>query len=162
MDQLTDRKNILPYIRKYRYVLLALLLGLLIMLLPQEEKSPAMESAIQAETQPKLQDELAEILSQIAGAGRVEVLLTQSKGECVLYQMDEDISGDEVSRDTVLVQNTNREEDGLIRQINPPIYQGAIILCQGADNATIKLSIVEAVMAVTGLTSDCITVLKMK
>ena len=162
MDQLNVKEGILPYIKKYRYIMLILLMGLLIMIYPDRETEAPKAIAAQEEKELELQDELADILSKIAGAGRVEVLLTQEEGESVLYQTDEDISGDEIRRDTILIQNTGKEEAGLVRQINPPVYRGAIILCQGAANASIKLSIVEAVMAVTGLTSDRITVLKMK
>ena len=54
------------------------------------------------------------------------------------------------------------EESGLIRQINPPAYLGAIVVCQGADNNTVRLAIVEAVSRATGLGADKISVLKMR
>lgn len=41
-------------------------------------------------------------------------------------------------------------------------FTGAIILCQGADAAEVRLHIVEAVSAFTGLGSNRILVLKMK
>jgi len=41
-------------------------------------------------------------------------------------------------------------------------YSGAVILCQGADNAAVRLQIVEAVSAFTGLGSNRIIVQKMK
>lgn len=162
MDWIRDRGRILEYIKKYRLVLLIFLLGLIFMLLPEPKKEEVPEAYIMEEAEPELQDHLAAILSKIAGAGKVEVLLTQSAGEQTLYQMNEDISASDARRETVLITNSQREETGLIRQVNPPVYQGAIILCQGADSANIRLSIVEAVMSVTGLSSDRITVLKMK
>ena len=58
--------------------------------------------------------------------------------------------------------NIRRADPGLVRQVNPPEYLGAVVLCQGADNPSVKLSIVEAVSKATGLTTDRITVLKMK
>ena len=39
---------------------------------------------------------------------------------------------------------------------------GAIVVCQGGDNATVRLAIIEAVSNVTGLGADKISVLKMK
>jgi stage III sporulation protein AG len=63
--------------------------------------------------------------------------------------------------DTVIVMDGNREETGLVKQVLPPVYRGAVIACQGADSANIRLAIVEAVKSVTGLSSDRITVLKM-
>ena len=41
-------------------------------------------------------------------------------------------------------------------------YLGAIILCQGADHADVKLQITQAVSRATGLGTDRISVLKMK
>jgi len=36
------------------------------------------------------------------------------------------------------------------------------VVCQGADRAGVRLAVVDAVKSVTGLSSDRITVLKMK
>ena len=41
-------------------------------------------------------------------------------------------------------------------------YQGIVIVCDGADSAAIQLQLTEAVRALTGISSDCISVLKMK
>ena len=39
--------------------------------------------------------------------------------------------------------------------------KGVVVVCSGADNAKVRLEIIEAVSAYTGFTSDRITVLKM-
>lgn len=166
MDWLKGKETVAVFMKKYRYVLLVLAVGLFLMALPEQESPPEQTTPIIEQTEPQLQDTLAQLLSHLEGAGKVEVMLTQSKGQQTLYQTDEDTSvsdgNTDTHRKTVLVSGSDRGETGLIRQINPPTYQGAIVLCQGADNANIRLSIVEAVMSVTGLRSDCITVLKMK
>lgn len=149
------------YIKKYSAILLIVLIGIFLMVLPSKQESPSESQATIPET-PSLQESLSAILSKMEGAGKVEVLLTQAEGEKICYQMDEDRSENNLRKDTVLMTNGSREEEGLIQQILPPTYQGAIVLCQGADNAKIRLSITEAVMRVTGLTSDRITVLKRK
>ena len=41
-------------------------------------------------------------------------------------------------------------------------YQGAVIVCDGAGSAEIRLALTEAVRALTGIPSDCISILKMK
>lgn len=41
-------------------------------------------------------------------------------------------------------------------------YTGAVIFCHGADSASVRLKIVEAVSVYTGLSSNKIKVLKMK
>ena len=116
--------------------------------------------------QTELPDALEEILCLIQGAGKVRVLLTEAAGKRTIYQTDDDtqINGESenIRQDTVLLTDSHRDQVGLVRQTIPPIYQGAIILCQGADSAAVRLAIIQAVAGATGLTSDRITVLKMK
>lgn len=162
MDWIIDKDAILHNVKKYRFVFLILLTGLFLMCLPASKEDDPVPAAESHQEEPQLQNDLADILSQVAGAGKVEVLLTQAAGEETVYQTDEDVSENDLRQDTVLITGDDRAETGLIRQVNPPVYLGAVVICQGADNANIRLSIVEAVMSVTGLTSDRITVLKMK
>lgn len=160
MDRLIQKEHLREIFRKYRYLVLAVLLGILFMGIPQKEQSPPEEPV--TIRPPDLEAELATVLSHVSGAGRVEVLLTQAEGEKTLYQTDDTGNGTDTQSDTVLVSGADREETGLVRQILPPVYRGAVVLCQGADNARVKLDMVEAVKTVTGLPSDRITVLKMK
>ena len=94
------------------------------------------------------------------------VMLSIAQGERTIYQTDSSYSQTENSTDTrtqtILVSDSQRNETGLVHQKSPPVYQGAIILTQGADNPSVKLSIVEAVGDITGLGADRISVLKMK
>lgn len=166
MEGIDIKRDGLEILKKYRYVILILLIGLFFMLVP-ETSEKAQEPEPQAVVvESSLQTELSIILSKIAGAGNVEVLLTEASGSQTYYQADETLSTDENTkdqrRDTVIVTNSSREETGLIRRVDPPVYQGAIVLCQGADDARVRLSIVEAVSNATGLTTNKITVLKMK
>ena len=62
---------------------------------------------------------------------------------------------------TVIVSGNDRTESGLVRQINPPVYMGAIVVCQGADDPTVQLAIIDAVSKITGLGTHRISVLKM-
>ena len=148
---------------KYKYVLLVLFLGIALMKFPVVDKAQAGEVPMPVETEPNLQNNLEEILGRIEGVGKVQVLLTVATSEEKIYQSDEYISGDgSVRRDTVIITDDTREEMGLIRTITPPTYLGAIIVCQGADNARVHLAVVQAVAGVTGIGTDRIIVLKMK
>ena len=165
MEWRTLISQTMEYFRKYRYVLLIVLIGVFFLLLPETgADAPVTEAAqVKGAEEIELQDALGEILGKIEGAGKVEVLLTKKEGERILYQTDEQRSGDgDIRTETILITESSRSQDGLVMQILPPIYQGAIVLCQGADRAQIRLSVVDAVMDATGLTSDKITVLKMK
>ena len=167
MDRVALTEKLTQSIKKYRYVLIVVAAGILLMLLPskQKEAQQIVTETPAVEINWDITEALTEILSQIQGAGKVKVLLTIAAGETTVYQQDSDItSGDNgsVRQETVIVTDSDRNQSGLIQQINPPVYQGAIIVCQGADNDVVRLHIVEAVAKVTGLGTDKITVLKMK
>lgn len=162
MDWIGYKKQIVEYIVKYRNAIVIVLAGIFLMMLPGTKEQKNQEPQKAEQIQVGLEESLAEILSHLSGAGTVEVLLTQAEGEKIIFQTDEELSADKKRNQAVLITNSDREETGLVRQINPPKYLGAIVACQGADNAAVRLAIVEAVVSVTGLTSDRITVLKMK
>ncbi len=107
-----------------------------------------------------MEERLETILSGIAGAGTVQVLLTEETGGQTLYQTDVQSDDTRRTEDTVLVEDAARTETGLVRQTLAPKYRGAVVLCDGADNSSVKLAIVEAVGCVTGLGADRICVLK--
>lgn len=169
LTDLKSRANVL--FNKYKYVALVLLIGLILMMIPNENKSKTTskqneEKTIQYPAATSLEDKLSQLLSNVEGAGRVEVMLTIASGEEVVYQIDENRSIADSSNNsnshTVTVTNSDREQEGLVKQVNPATYKGAIILCHGADDPTVRLQIVEAVSRITGLGTNCISVLKMK
>ena len=139
---------------KYRYVLLVVLAGLVLMLLPDHTETP--EPIADVVMEESLQAQLEEILSRVEGAGKVAVLLTESRGGEIFYQTEGD------DQRTVLVTGTDRSESGLVRTTQSPVYQGAVVVCQGADSPAVRLAVVEAVSNATGLGTDRITVLKME
>ena len=169
MDWLNIGNRAGRHFKQYRYVILILLVGIFLMLIPDDTAYPPDTDDHLSEPAPlevSLQESLESLLCQIEGAGKVKVLLTMAAGERTIYQFDEDEShtdgSSNIRTETVVLTDGSRGEYGLVQQILPPVYQGAIILCQGANSPAIRLSIVEATADATGLTSDNITVLKMK
>ncbi len=152
---------------KYKFVLLILAAGVLLMIFPSGQEQVTTQPTVTPQAaEISLAEELEEILAQISGVGKVKVMLSESVGAETVFQTDEDhsSSADSESKriETVIISNSNREEEGLVRTVTPPIYLGAIIVCQGGDSPAIRLHVVEAVANVTGISSDRITVLKMK
>lgn len=159
----------LDFIQKYRYAVLLLLVGILLLINPstKRETEPISHSTESNSTQLQdLQSELEALLSKMEGAGKVKVLLTESLGSEICYQTNEDLQTEadskDIRRETVIVTSENRAQQGLIQRIDPPVYLGAVVLSQGADSAAVRLSLVEAVKSATGLPANKITVLKMK
>lgn len=155
-------------LQKYKYVLLILLVGMCLMLIPDRRKEPLpqMQQDAASEDRQDLQFALEELLGHLDGAGKVKVLLTQAAGQDVIFQTNEnkisDERGNTVRTESVIISDSNRTQSGLIKQIIPPKYSGAVILCQGADSAAVRLAVMEAVSNAAGLSFNNITVLKMK
>ena len=147
------------WIGKYKFVVLILLVGICLMLIPSVKNEETVITEEVTIEKTSLDEELEQILSNIKGAGRVQVMLTVASGEQIIYQTDIPATD---RLDTVIITGEDRVQDGLIQQILSPTYRGAIVLCQGADSASVCLAIKDAVSKVTGLDSSQISVLKMK
>ena len=160
MDGNEPRQRINALFGKYKYPILVVLVGLGLLLLPTgETETPPVPVEIVREA--SLEQRLEELLAQIEGAGAVRVLLTEDVGRETVWQTDVQSDADSVREDTVILEDSDRNEIGLVRRTTEPIYRGAVILCQGADAPSVKLAIVEAVRCVTGLGADQISVQKM-
>ena len=162
MERSIPKQRINELWAKYKYPILVVFVGLGQMLLPGKQQAETLPQPVESAQTPDLETRLAAILSQIEGVGRVQVLLTEEVGREYVYQTDIQTDTDRRSEDTVLVEDATRTETGLIRRTLEPKYRGAVILCQGADQPSVRLAIVEAVRSVTGLGSDRISVLNMK
>ena len=155
-------------LKKYKFAVIILVVGLLLMAMPsvKNTKQPRTQKTATESTAPSIEENLSALLSRVMGAGDVTVLLTTEEGEETVFQTNQDNSktndNENDRTDTVTITDSNRNQQGLIRQIKAPIYRGAVIVCQGADSADVRLSLVDAVSKVTGLRSDQISVLKMK
>ena len=159
------KEMVLSWLNRYKYVLFVGLLGIGLMLLPTRDRTdtqPAVQQP-EKEEQAALQVQLEQILGSLQGAGQVKVLLTTAQGERYIYQTDSNAGQNgELRLETVIISGADRQESPVLQQTLSPVYQGAVVLCQGAADAGVRLAIVEAVSKATGLGADKICVLKMK
>ena len=168
MDWRWDTTGIGKWIKKYCFLFLMLLVGFVFLLFPEDgsKKQAPVSTSSKTENIQSLQQQLEELLCHLAGAGNVRVLLTEAQGQQTHYETQQDRRTDgasgELRTETVILTGADRGESGLIRRVDPPVYLGAVVLCQGADSASVRLAIVDAVSAATGLGADKISVSKMK
>lgn len=155
-------KQMTHLVQKYKYVPVVILAGLALMLLPEKEEQPAFAPTSETLQEISVEASLENILSKIQGVGKVQVLLTEARGMQTIYVRDESTSGDSMKTDAVILNDSSRAQKGMVSQVIPPVYQGAIVVCQGGDSPAVKLAVVEAVCDATGLSADKISVLKMK
>ena len=138
---------------------------------PAADAAPAEDTALDNTSFSLAENEkrLASILSQIEGAGRVEVMLTVTGStERVIA---EDVSRTETRQQDSLERTEDREtvvlgsgsdQNVVELKLNYPKYTGAVVVADGAGSAQVRLEIVSAVSAATGLASDRISVSKME
>lgn len=162
------------FLKKYRYAALVLLIGVLLLSLPtgrreETEAEPLQEPAVQ-EAQQSVEEALEGLLRQVDGAGEVCVMLTVAEGERTVYQTDLSTevrtgeTGNETSSgvETVFADAGSSRKEAIPVQVMGPVYQGAVIVAEGGDRPQVRLDLTNAVMSLTGLGADKITVVKMK
>lgn len=175
-DLIQWKKRLDGLFRQYKYVLLVILVGAVLLLLPPLwEKDGAGEGEAEEQIQQEeggadsvdgLERRLEESLSQIQGVGEADVILTVKSGPQKVLAQDSETSvserGTEASVSAVILSRGSGEEDTVVVQQLSPQYQGALVICSGGDDPEVRLRLVEAVSALTGLGADKISVCKGK
>lgn len=154
---------------KYKYVALILCLGVVLMLLPTKAGTGSAKAEVQSQPQESQQNfdvedlerRMEAALSEINGVGEATVVLTlRSSGEEVLAQ--DTSEGTSSDRETVIVSTGSGTEEAVSVKTIYPEFQGALVICEGAGNASVKLEVLQAVSAITGLSSDQISICQRK
>lgn len=160
---------------RYKYVLLVALAGVALLLWPSGGREAAEEPAAaapesQADALRETEERMRDILSKIDGVGELELMLTLESTERQEFAVDTELSysgqttaPDDYSRrtETVVLSGKDGDTPVVVKNVSPA-YRGALVVCQGGGNAEVKLSVTQAVAALTGLSSDRITVVKWK
>ena len=169
------KKRLEHLVRQYKYVLLVILVGVVLLLLPplwekedagEEEETQTPQEVSTEDSAAALERRLEEALSRIQGVGEADVILTLKSGPQKILAQDSETSiserGTEASVSSVLISRGSGEEDAIVVQQLSPQYQGALVICSGGDDPEVRLRLVEAVSALTGLGADKISVCKGK
>ena len=137
-------ENLFRLAGKYKFVLLMVAVGVLLMMLPsvggekgQEAVSPTTAAGAQGYSLERTQEEMERIVSSIAGAPE-----------------------DYTSRTQTVLTGSGSGETALPTQELYPEYIGAVVVCDGGDRAGTVLKVKEAVSVLTGLSTDRISVVK--
>ena len=154
---------------KYRYVLLVVLVGAVLPLLPTGGGAPAQPDGTAAgaalDYDPsELEARLEAVLSRVEGAGEVEVVLTVRSGPRQVLAEDrtQEREGDRESGEstTVLLSRGSAGEETVAVEQRSPQFRGALVVCSGGDDPAVRLTLTQAVSAVTGLGADRISICK--
>lgn len=151
--------------KRYRYVAIVLLAGIVLMLLPtRQEDGDRTESGEAAFSLSQTEQRMETLLGKMSGVGRVQVMLTLKNGSQLELAQDTDESlsqSEQRSQSQPLTLNRGSGyQDVVVTQETYPVYLGAVVVCQGAGSSSVRLAVTEAVAALTGLTADRIRVVQ--
>ena len=145
-------------IRQYKWIVVLLAVGGVLLLLPQNKGSedvsvPEVVAGKEEDFSVEhLEHKLSEILSRIEGAGNVSVMLTVKSGAERIYASDREMAERseerELQEEMVLISTEAGESAVLIGQ-NYPVFQGALLVCEGGDDPLVRLRLTEALTALT-------------
>lgn len=162
-----------PLARKYRAVLIVLLAGVLLLASAGHGGGAEADAARQTAQDAAdfdlaaFEQQLCDRLSAVDGVGRVEIMLSlEQTGEAVYAvntRQTTSGAGDSASfeSDLTVVSGSDYGETPVTVKNLLPTFRGAVVLCDGAGDAAVRLAVTQAVGTVCGLGADKVTVLKL-
>ncbi|MBQ8868527.1 MAG: hypothetical protein IJ027_02250 [Oscillospiraceae bacterium] len=115
-----------------------------------------------------------EMLASIDGAGKCKIMITAESSSEQNFATDDSISQDiqsdqtesknktDIEKEIVMVEDSNGKKVALVRNVTEPKIRGVLVLCEGADDIETKERITNAVKTLLGISSNKISVIKMK
>ena len=135
------------------------------------------ESTESTDTNNTMVTELEEILSNINGVGKVKAMITYSETSKTIPVYNEKSSEQNTeetdseggtrkitqtdTKKEVIYEENGNEKTLITQSVISPTVEGAIITAEGAGDVTVKANIIQAVSAVTGLSTHKIQVFEM-
>lgn len=146
--------------KRYGPMLLVAALGAVLMALPSGGGSaePPQGAGEQAFDLEGFEEKLARTLSRVSGAGEVEVVLSLDSGGRQILAEDVKQEGERVTRDTVTLNRGSGGQSVVPLQTDAPRFRGALVVCPGGGDPQVRLELLKAVSALTGLGADRVCV----
>ena len=149
-----NSKAVLQFFQKNRWTALLLLVGLALLLWPTGRTGDNSTPAATEQRQQyeydleSLEEKLADTLSQVDGAGKTQVVLTLATTGSV------ELAENQTSKDGSVETQVDVVE--VAQQY--PAFLGALVVSDGGGDPQVKLDLLQAVKALTGLGSDQISI----
>lgn len=179
-SKLTDKfKLLFEKIKKIKHIQIYLTIGLAVivaiiffMSLPTSNKSqnPAsskddnlnMNFSSSQEYTTYLENKLENVLSEVKGAGNVNVVITLEKGFEYVYATEEETrttsNGTTVTTTSLVLVDGNP----VLQEEIYPLIKGVVLVCQGADDISTKMNLLSVVQTVIDIDNSKITIISGK
>lgn len=124
-----------------------------------------------------LEEQLEEVLSEMADVGKVKVMITLQSSEELVVEKDEPLmrsntnesdsaGGNRIineidSAQTTVYRTTGSDSEPYVIKTLSPQVEGVVVVAQGAGNGTVNQNITEMVQALFGIDAHKVKVVKM-
>jgi len=163
------RVKALDALKRYKYVALTAVLGIVLLLLPggnEKKQEGGAPDAAEDFDRTALQEEMEEILSSLDGVGHLKLMLTVDGGSAYELARDEaqtqkrsgENTGERTQKSETVVLGSGASAEVVVTRSRFPAFIGALVVCEGGDRAEVRVT--QAVAALTGLSTERITVVK--
>lgn len=148
-----------------RIIFIIFIIGVVLVLTAQHHKDTyggenvsAPASAVSVRNE---EERLAEMLAQIEGAGRVSVMITYESGteKSLAYETKTSSRENSGERSEDRRAVTSGGEPMVVKEVYPQV-KGVIVAADGADSASVKTAIREAVTASLGVSAHKVCIFK--
>lgn len=159
--------NITQNVQKYKYFAIFLLVGICFMLLSVPISDETVVTAEENYDIYEIESKFEEILQKIDKVGEVSVMITIESGTKNVFATNDDTEifqdGTQiVQSEYVIVSPSGGTQQPIkVYEIFPEI-RGVLVVCEGGDLPEVKFEILNAVRALFGVSSEKITISKMK
>ena len=165
------RVKALDALKRCKYVALTAVLGIVLLLLPggnEKKQEGGAPDAAEDFDRTALQEEMEEILSSLDGVGHLKLMLTVDGGSAYELARDEaqtqkrsgENTGERTQKSETVVLGSGASAEVVVTRSRFPAFIGALVVCEGGDRAEVRLRVTQAVAALTGLSTEKITVVQ--
>ena len=143
-----------------------------------EQESATRETDTDQAYAASLEERLTESLSQVAGVGKVKVMITLKSSQELVVEKEQPVSrsstnesdfqgGSRITSQSETGENTVYRTDGNLSEpyvikTLPPQIEGVLVVAEGAGSGTVNRTIVEIIQALFGVEAHKVQVVKME
>ena len=133
---------------------------------PKQEKETTAQAMSDVDHAAEIEQRLTSLISAIEGVGKVKVMVTLESSAERIYARDTQSDSQQTgesggrleNRSSYILIDASDGETGLLLKIVQPRVRGVAVVCEGAESATVRKNILDAVTAVLDLPTSAVSV----
>ncbi len=159
----TERKKLILLFLVGAVGLILVILGYTTPWDKQENNEKEIEVSLQTmEYISEIENKIRSITEKITGSSDVSVMVSTESGTEFVYVSNEDMNGEDVSKEYITVKNENGEYELVLAKEIYPAITGVSIVCPGGDDYAVQKKIINSVSTAFGLSKNRICVVGTK